>query len=207
MKASEHSPEKMPKARYSCGNQACIRPSTWPAEALRWSPGGDDGHGAAWPPGFYCGTCQDEAPLGGVKEDAPTLAEEMARRAGVAGVCVGTANVVKMRLVGNLLCFPFDMTKEALLRVPLVDEDGKPVDWPPWNLPVWYDWPGSEFLPCDLVSVEGQIAANGEYEPLLSVSRVRLLEQDVTGEQRKRLLQCEDALERWRRARRLSRWD
>ena len=207
MKASECPPEKMPRARYSCGNQACIRQSTWPADELRWSPGGDDGHGTAWRPGFYCRTCQNEAPLGGVKADAPTLAEEMARRSGVVGVCVGTANAVKMRLVGNLVCFPFGMENEALLRVPLIDEDGKPVDWPPWNLPVWYDWPGSECLPCDLVSVEGQISANGESEPLLGVSRVRVLEQDVTGEQRKLLLQCEDALERWDRARRLSRWD
>ena len=204
MRASEFPPEQMPGARYPCGNQACTRQSVWPAEELRWAPGGDDGRGTAWPPGFYCRSCQGEAPASGAGEDAPTLAEEMARRSSVAGEQVGDANLIKMKLAGTLVCILYEIPELALLRVQLVERDGEREYWP-WRIPVDYDWPNSECLPGDLVSVEGQLAANGEGEPMLMVSQMRLLRQDITGEQRERLLACEDTEERWDRARRLSR--
>lgn len=190
----------MPIARYPCENQACIRQSTWLPEELRWSQGGDDGHGTAWPPGFYCRTCQDAAPHGAGK-NAPTLAEEMARRTGVVGERADTANIVKMQLVGTLVCIPFEMPQDALLEVALVDEDGKR-ECRRWHLSVGYEWPESECLPGDLVNVEGHLTADGDCDPLLMVSRVRLLRQDIAGEPREQLLKCEDTVERWERARR-----
>ena len=75
-----------------------------------------------------------------------------------------------------------------------------------WKLIVFHDWPNTECLPCDLVSVEGHLVAHGGHEPVLGVRRVRLLRQDITGERRKLLLECKDPLERWKRARRASRW-
>ena len=130
---------------------------------------------------------------------------ELARRTSPAGKRVDDANAVELQLVGTLLCFPFDVEECALLDVRLVDEHGKPEDWG-WKLTVGHDWPNTECLPCDFVSVEGHLAANGEGEPILDVRRVRVLRQDITGEQRKLLLQCKDPLERWDRARRLSNY-
>ena len=202
MRASECPAEKMPSARYPCENQACVRQGTWRAEELRWSPGGDDGHGTAWPLGFYCGACHDEATHSGA-ENLPTLAEEMARRTGVAGERVGTDNLVKMQLVGTLICTLYDIAELALLRVSLVDEDGEREEWP-WRLSVDHDWPGSGCLPGDLVSVEGYLTAMGEGDPILIGSRVHLLRPDITGEQREQLLECEDPLERWDRAYRIA---
>ena len=204
MNASDFPPEQMPSARYPCGNQACIRQGIWPPEALRWRPGAKDADGTAWHPGFYCGTCQNEAPQGGV-ENTPTLAQELARRRGIAGERVGDANAIKLQVVGTLLCFPTDYEKWALLDVSLVDEHGKPEIWV-WKLIVFHDWPNTECLPCDLVSVEGHLVAHGGHEPVLGVRRVRLLREDITGERRKLLLECKDPLERWNRARRASRW-
>ena len=198
MRASEFPPEQMPSARYPCGNQACTRQSTWPAEELRWSPGNDDSHGTAWQPGFYCGTCQDEASRSGAGEDAPTLAEEMARRTCVVVEHMDDASFIKMQLVGILVCIPFEMPMDGLLEVPLVDEEGKQES--SWHLSVWHNWPESECLPGDLVRIEGHIAANGECDPLLVVSRVRLLRQKITGEQRELLMKYEDTVERWKRA-------
>ena len=202
MRASECPPEKMPSARYPCENQACVQQGTWRAEELRWSPGSGDGQGTAWLPGFYCGTCHGEATHSGATGNTPTLAEEMARRTGVVGERSDAANVVKLQLVGTLVCFPFEMPQDALLEVTLADEGGEH-HWT-WHLSVGFDWPETECLPCDLVSVEGHLAADGECDPFLAVSRVRLLRRDITGEQRKRLLECEDAVERWDRAQRLS---
>ena len=139
----------------------------------------------------------------GAEENTPTLAEETERRTGLAGELVETANVVKLQLVRTLVCIPFGVEHEALLSVPLADEDGKHEYWP-WRLPLYYDWPASQLLPCDLVRVEGQIDANGEGEPIMRVRRVRLLRQDITGEQREQLLKCEDTVERWDRAQQLS---
>ena len=205
MQAREFPLENIPSARYPCENQACAGQGAWPPDTLRWSPGGEDGDGTAWRPGFYCGACEDDAPQGG-GENAPTLAEELTRRSGFAGERVDDANAVKLQLVGTLLCFPFDVEQWALLIVDLVDADGKPEDWA-WKLAVIHDWPNTECLPCDLVSVEGHLTANGEGEPMLEVSRVQVLRQDITGERRRQLLQCEDPLERWDRARRMSRMD
>ena len=155
MRADEFPPEQMPSARYPCGNPACARQAGWLAEELRWWPGGDDRRGTVWQPGFYCGTCQGEAPASGAGEDAPTLAEEMARRTGLARERVDDANLIKMQAVGTLVCNAQDLEELALLRVPLVDEDGKREDWP-WHIPVDYDWPKSGYLPHDLVSVEAR---------------------------------------------------
>ena len=202
MRASEFPPEQMPSARYPCGNQACTRQSVWPAEELRWSPEDDDGRGAAWPPGFYCRSCQGEAPARGAGEDAPTLADEMARRTSVVKR-VGDANLIKMQLVGTLVCIPFDMPMHGLLEVQLADEDGKRDS--SWHLSVWHDWTKSECLPGDLVRIEGHLAADGECDPALAVSRVCLLRPDITGEQRELLMKCEDTVERWSEAQRLLR--
>ena len=203
MKASELPPAKMPIARYPCENRACSSQGTWPPEALRWSPGGDDGKATAWRPGFYCENCRDEASKGS-GENLPTLAEELARRGGVVGERDGNANAVKLQLVGTLVCIPHDFPQHALLEARLADEGGErefPADW---HLAVIHDWPKSECLPCDLVSVEGYLTADGECDPMLDVSRVRLLRQDITGEQREQLLQCEDTVERWSRAQEVS---
>ena len=202
MRASECPPEQMPSARYRCGNQACTRQSSWPAEELRWSPGGDDGRGTAWRPGFYCRTCQGEAAHSAAGEDTPTLAEEMARRAGVAVERVEDANLIRMQLVGTLVCLPFGMPMHGLLEVPLVDEDGER-EHSHWHLSVWHDWPESGCLPGDLVCIEGQLAADGECDPTLPVSRVRVLRQEITGERRDLLMKCEDTVERWDRAQQL----
>ena len=204
MKASDFPPENMPKARYPCENRSCNRQDTWPPEALRWSPAGEDRHGKAWRPGFYCEACHHEASQGR-RKNAPTLALELARRGVVERV--GNANAVKLQLVGTLVCFPHDVETWALLEVRLIDKRGKPEYWA-WQLTVVYHWPKTKCLPGDLVSVEGQLGADGEGEPTLEVRRVRLLRQDITGEQRKQLLQCEDPLERWSRAARMSsdRW-
>ena len=200
MKASEFPPENLPSARYPCENQACTGQDTWPPEALRWLAGGE---GTAWRPGFYCGACENEAPQGS-EGNAPTLAEELARRSGVVGERVGDANAIEMQVVGTLMCFPTDWEEWALLEVSLVDEHGKPGTWT-WGLIVGHDWHHTEFLPGDLVSVEGRLGAHGGSEPVLDVRRVRLLREDITGAQRKELLQCKDPLERWRRAARASR--
>ena len=121
----------------------------------------------------------------------------------VAGERIDSGNVVKLQLVGTLLCNAHDVPEFAILEVPLVDEHGKREDWP-WHLLVDHDWPESECLPCDLVSVEGQLAANGAGEPQLMASRVRVLRRDITGEQRELLLKCKDTVKRWDRARRMS---
>ena len=202
MRASEFPPEQMPSARYPCGNHACTRQSVWPAEELRWSQGDDDGRGTAWPPGFYCRSCQGEAPARGAGEDAPTLADEMARRTSVVKR-VGDANLIKMRLVGTLVCIPFDMPMHGLLEVQLADEDGKRDS--SWHLSVWHDWTKSECLPGDLVHIEGRLVADGECDPTLAVSRVCLLRPEITGEQRELLMTCEDTVERWSEAQRLLR--
>ena len=117
---------------------------------------------------------------------------------------VDDASVIKMQLVGTLVCIPFGMPMHGLLEVPLVneDEDGKRV-YSHWHLSVWHDWRESGCLPGDLVRVEGQLAADGEHEPTLGVSRVHLLRPDITGEQRALLMECEDTVERWNRAQRL----
>lgn len=203
MKATELPPEKVPSARYPCENQACTGQDTWPPEALRWSPGSEDGDSAAWPPGFYCEPCQNEAPQGR-EENAPTLAEELARRSRVAGERVGDANAIEMQVVGTLSCFPTDWEEWAQLDVRLVDEHGKPETWT-WHLILGHDWHNTECLPGDLVSVEGRLCAHGGNEPLLDLRRVRLLRQGITGEQREELLQCKDPLKRWDRAARASR--
>ena len=129
--------------------------------------------------------------------------EEQARRNGPAGERVDDANSIELSVVGTLVCFPTDWEKWALLDVRLVDERGKPEFWS-WHLAVTYDWANTECLPCDLVSVVGHIGANGEGEPMLGGRQVRLLRQDITGEQREQLLQCKDPVERWDRAQRLS---
>lgn len=121
----------------------------------------------------------------------------------VAREPVERGNVVKLQLVGTLLCNAHDVPELAILEVPLVDEHGKREDWP-WHLLVGHDWPESECLPCDLVSVEGQLAANGAAEPLLIASRARVVRRDITGEQRELLLKCKDTVKRWDRARRMS---
>lgn len=115
MKASELPPEKMPSARYPCENRDCSSQGMWPPEALRWSPGGEDGKATAWRPGFYCENCRDEASKGG-GENLPTLAEELARRGGVVGQRDGNANAVKLQLVGTLVCIPHDFPQHALLE-------------------------------------------------------------------------------------------
>lgn len=120
---------------------------------------------------------------------------------------VGDANAIKLQLMGTLVCILHDVEELALLDVRLVDERGKPEDWA-WELMVDHDWPKTECLPRDFVSVEGHLTAQGEGEPILKASRVRLLRREITGEQRQLLLQCEDPLDRWNRAQRLSndRW-
>ena len=96
--------------------------------------------------------------------DAPTLAEEMARRTSVVGEQVDDANLIKLKLVGTLVCILYEIPELALLRAPLVEEDSERKYWP-WRIPVDYNWPNSECLPGDLVSVECQLTANGEVNP------------------------------------------
>ena len=121
------------------------------------------------------------------------------RASGTVSERVGDANLVELHVVGTLVCLPHDMEDVALLNVPLVDERGKAKTWG-WHLTVIHDWPDTECLPGDFVSVQGRLVANGEGEPMLGVRRVRLLRRRITGEPRKHLLQCKDPVERWHRA-------
>ena len=201
MRANDCPSEETPAWRYPCENEDCIRQAAWPPEELRRHWGGDDGHGTTWSPGFYCSACQNDAPRSGLDEGAPTLADELARQTDRRRA--EAANLVEMRLVGTLICLPFDMPQSALLEVLLVDRDRRR-EHSSWHLAVGHDWPESECLPGDLVYVEGHLAVGAENDPDLMVSRVRLLRPDITGAQRRRLLELEDPVERWNRARMMS---
>ena len=124
------------------------------------------------------------------------------RASGTASERVDNANLVHLHVVGTLVCLPHDMEDVALLNVPLMDERGKANAWG-WHLTVIHDWPDTECLPGDFVSVEGRLVADGEGKPMLGVLRVCLLRRGITGKPRKQLLQCKDPVERWNRARRL----
>lgn len=125
----------------------------------------------------------------------------LARDRGVVCAWDGTANSVRLSVVGTLLCFPHGVTFNAVLDAPLVGDDGEKSLW---QIHVGKEWADTEFLPDDLVRVEGCICANGECDPFLDAERVEMLREGFMGAERQELLACSDTEERWERARLLA---
>ena len=197
MNANERAPKRLPDAFYRCENPDCAKQRVWRPHELRWFPGGAGPVGAARAAGFYCEGCYGQDSSESAWQSATTLAMELARGRGAACEWDGKANSVPLSVVGRLVAFPHGVTFAAVLDAPLVGTDGEESIW---QIEVGKEWADTEFLPDDLVRVEGCVGANGECDPFLDADRVDLLRQGHTGKMREELLACSDAEERWNRA-------
>ena len=195
MSAGERSPMRLPSAFYKCEEPRCAQQRVWQPHELRWSPGGKGSVG-----GFSCQGCYEKHSRDDGWQGADTLAMVLAQGHSVVGGWNGTANSVRLSIVGTLAAIE-GVTFVALLDTPLVDDDGESQTW---QITVAKEWGDTEYLPDDLVRVEGCIGADGECDPFLNVERVDLLRQGIEGAVREKLLACSDAEERWNRADRLA---
>lgn len=198
MNASE-TPNSLPDPFYKCENLGCDQQRVWRPHDLRWSSGNAE-HGSA--AGFHCEGCYKENAHNGAWPSATTLATELAQHRGPGSEWDGTANTMRLSVVGTLVCFPYGMTFVAALDAPLVGDDGESSIW---QIDVGKEWADTEFLPDDLVRVEGHVGANDECDPFLDAERVELLREGLTGAERQELLACTDPEERWDRASQLAR--
>ena len=189
---AERGPMRLPSAFYKCEEPRCAQQQVWQPHALRWSPGGKGSVG-----GFYCQGCYEKH--SDRWQDAATLAMALAQGRSVVGGWDGTANSVRLSVVGTLVALRVSFV--AVLDAPLVDDDGYGQTW---QITVGKEWGDTEYLPDDLVRVEGRIGADGECDPFLDAERVDLLREGFTGAVREELLSCSDAEERWDRANKLA---
>lgn len=187
----------LPSAFYECETPDCDRQRVWPPHQLRWSPGGQR-IGAAWEAGFYCEGCYRQHTDNDAWQAASTLAMELARGGcGAVGAWDGTVNSVRLSVVGKLVALNHGVTFSAVLAAPLAGDGG---GGPTWDVVVGKEWGDTEFLPDDLVRVEGLILADWEGDPILECERVDMLREGFTGKEREELLACNDTEERWDRA-------
>lgn len=200
MNASARAPVSIPNAFYKCESPSCGQHRVWRPHELRWSPGGEGQPGTAPAAGFYCEGCYEQHARKDAWRSANTLAMELARGRGAVCAWNGTANSVRLGIVGVLVAFPHDVTFSAVVDAPLIDDGG---ERDTWLIDVGKEWAGTEFLPGDLVRVEGYVCADGECDPFLDADRVDLLRQGFTGSVREELLACSDTKERWHRANQL----
>lgn len=194
MSADQRSPMRFPSAFYKCEEPRCAQRRVWRPHELRWLPGGKGSVG-----GFYCQGCYEKHSCRDRWQDAATLAMALAQGRSVVGEWDGTANSVRLSVVGTLVALHVSFV--AVLDAPLVDDDGYGQTW---QITVGKEWGDTEYLPDDLVRVEGRIGADGECDPFLDAERVELLREGFTGAVREELLACSDVEERWNRANRLA---
>ena len=185
---------RLPSAFYKCEEPRCAQQRVWQPHELRWSPGGKGSVG-----GFYCQGCYEKHSRNDGWQGTATLAMALAQGRSVVGGWDGTANSVRLSVVGTLVALRVSFV--AVLDAPLVDDDGYGQTW---QITVGKEWGDTEYLPDDLVRVEGRIGADGECDPFLDAERVELLREGFTGAVREELLSCSDVEERWDRANRLA---
>ena len=191
---SERGPMRIPRAFYKCEESRCAQRQVWRPHELRWSPGGKGSVG-----GFCCQGCYEKHSRDDGWQGAATLAMVLAQGRSVVGGWDGTANSVRLSVVGTLVALHVSFV--AVLDAPLVDDDGYSQTW---QIAIGKEWGDTEYLPDDLVRVEGCIGADGECDPFLDAERVDLLREGFTGAVRKELLSCSDVEERWDRANKLA---
>ena len=191
---SERGPMRLPSAFYKCEEPRCAQQRVWQPHELRWSPGGKGSVG-----GFYCQGCYEKHSRNDGWQGTATLAMALAQGRSVVGGWDGTANSVRLSVVGTLVALHVSFV--AVLDAPLVDDGGYSQTW---QIAIGKEWGDTEYLPDDLVRVEGCIGADGECDPFLDAERVDLLREGFTGAVREELLSCSDVEERWDRANKLA---